>query len=393
MQSLSFPHRFDRYRLISIIFQHLRKRSPNSKQKDIEETTGLDQTTISRLLSPNSMRIRAKLKRKLNRKHLLALSRKGFGLDHRQASLILWLAEGLEFRPWRDAELRHLQILPPNTHIDIDLEQIRDVNIFRSDPQKAHAAAIELLKEVFLVKPSDDGWHKIKTNILHGIRPEDLLALYRRLNDMEYRGGQRMLVSQYPSILVSTEISSTSKRLQETPEPIRSQLREIFKNRQATFDLNLRKFGERAIHSVTSIKRFVNPNFKHSLHPEERRKRVRGLIEHLERYELFQVGLIPETEPIIEPEIEIAVKSTREAVVRGTTRELSNHPKTIVCGPSYLHWDDEWAVITFYLDFEKEWAKLQMEGNTDKEKVLETLKGILRPSRPRGRRSYKGSKI
>jgi hypothetical protein len=57
---------------------------------------------------------------------------------------------------------------------------------------------------------------------------------------------------------------------------------------------------------------------------------------------------------------------------------LSNHPETVVCGPSYLHWEDRWAVVSFYLDFERVWRRLQDEGHTEKKAVIACLKKILR---------------
>src|SRR5215213_7602125 len=100
MQILPFPHRFDRFRLIGLIFKHLRLGLNISKQDQLEKATGIDQTTISRFTALKSLKLKAKFNRKLNRKHLLAISRKGFGLSHKQASLLLWLAEGLDFKPW-----------------------------------------------------------------------------------------------------------------------------------------------------------------------------------------------------------------------------------------------------------------------------------------------------
>lgn len=378
MQIFPFPHRFDRYRLISLIFRCLRAHTPNFKQGEIEALTGIDQTTISRLLGSNAMRRKAKFDRDLNRGHLLVLSRKGFRLGHKDASLILWLAEARTFVPWRASEFQRFGIRPPDPRDGRELDEIRSVNAFRDDAEKAHSGAVNLLREVFVSSPPEDGWHKIRTNILHGNSAGDTLALHKKLRDMEYRGGQRMIVSQYPSILVTSDLQNESKLLKETPEPVRTQLLEMLKERKKTFDFNVDRFGERAIHSITSLRRFVHPDFKHPLPLDVRRQRIRGLARYLEKYQFFQVGLIPETGNGIEPEIEIAIKSTREAVIRGTSRDLSNHPQTTVCGPSFLHWDSEWPVVTFYLDFEKEWEKLNSIGTTNRRQVLGILNDILR---------------
>lgn len=323
------------------------------------------------------MRMKAKQHRNLNRQHLLLLSRKGFALSHIDASLILWLAEGPAFTPWRENEFRLCALKPPDPGLDSDLIEIRSVNSFRDDPNKAHVAAVNLLRDVFVTAPSEDGWHRIRTNILHGNSPSDILALHRKLRDMEYRGGQRMIVSQYPSILVSPDLRS-NMIWSGVPEPNKRPFFEMLAERKKIFEFNLGRFGERAIHSISSLKRFIHTEFKHPLDVDIRKQRLRGLIQYLQQYPRFLVGLIPEGESGIEPEIEIAIKSTREAVIRGTTRDLSNHPQTIICGPSYLHWDNDWAVITFYLDFEKQWEKLTTTGMTDRAEVMRLLEEILK---------------
>lgn len=377
MQMLQFPHRFDRYRLISLIFRYLSTRIPNFNQEAFGAQIGIKQSSISRLMSSSEMKKKAKQRRKLNRGRLLILSRKGFNLSHKDASVILWLAEGNDFVPWRESEFRSFAMNPPNPQDDEELNGIRFVNSFRNEPQRAHAAAVSLLAEVFVSPPPEDGWHKIRTNILHGNSPQDILALHKKLKDMEYRGGQRMIVSQYPSILVSSDLSAASKSLREARDPVKSRLLEMLEERKRAFDFNVERFGERAIHSLSSLKRFVHSSFKHPLDIAMRRQRIQGLMTYLEKYPRFHVGLVTESDAGIEPEIEIAIKSTREAVVRGTSRDLSNHPATIVCGPSYLHWENEWAVITFYLDFEGEWEKLTQAGCTDKSRVLTMLHEIL----------------
>jgi hypothetical protein len=137
--------------------------------------------------------------------------------------------------------------------------------------------------------------------------------------------------------------------------------------------LNIDKYGERAIHSISSLKRYASKTFTHSLKVEERKKRIQSLSDYLDRfYPQFQVGLAD-----IEPEVEIAIKSTEFAIMRGTARELSNHPETIVCGPSYLFWDDDITVVTYFLDFEKEWAKLEEVGRTEKKTVKSILSDII----------------
>jgi hypothetical protein len=280
---------------------------------------------------------------------------------------MLWLSEGEDYRPWHDRDFSTLQLEPPT------IEERRAENARRDDPRMAHLAVVDLLEKTCIGDDRSNSWYPVETQLLQGNSPLHHVALFHKLKTMENVPGQRMLVSKYPSILVSSDITTASELLAETAEPIRAELREMLLDRQKIFRQNLAKFGERAIHSVASLQRFVSAEFSHPIALAKRKKRVGALIEFLEGYEKFQVGLLDE----IEPEIEIAIKSTQEAVVRGTARELSNHPQTAVCGPSYMYWSDERAVLSFYLDFERLWAKLHEDGLTEKSRVINLLRKSL----------------
>jgi len=379
MHMLPLPDRYDRFRLVKFILKYQIKKFSPTTQKELELITGVGQTSISRLSNPDYLGSKGKGQKNLSRKHILALTRKGLGMSHVQASLLLWLAGGSDFKPWREHEFAQLQIPNP------EVEESRQVNVFRDDPLRAHAGVIKLLAETFGTSHSDASWHNINTNLLHGHSQQHSEALYRKLIEMEARPGQRMVVSKYPSILVSTDISSASERVFESSGSGRATLLELLKQRREIFLSNIERYGERAIHSVASLKRFVSKKSNHPLGIAERRKRVKELIQFIrdeKKYPHYYVGLIPEKESPkgtkIEPEVEIAIKSTSEVVIRGTARELSNHPETVVCGPNYLHWDNEWAVISSYLDFERVWGRLQSQGHTNRKTVLARLEKIIK---------------
>jgi len=369
MQILPLPHRYDRYRLIALILDHQHQRiSPHLSQIHLEEITKIDQSTISRILSPNFLGEKGKRNLKLNRGHLLALTRLGLQLDHYRASLILWLSEGEEFVPWRLKELESAKLPLP------DLQEQRLINAFRDDPYRAHSECVELVQEMCIRSTELGSWYAVETELLHGRLPIHHLALYEKLTEMEATAGQRMLVSKYPSMLIATDLGKSSGGVKESPQSIQSQLKIMLTERQRLFQQNLAKYGERAIHSVPSLKRFVSAKFNHHLSLEERKDRIQGLITLLDGYPRFQVGLLID----VEPEVEIAIKSTSEAVIRGTARELSNHPETASCGPSFLHWTSQRAILNFYVDFERLWIKLNLEGLTNKKMVLIELGKLLR---------------
>jgi hypothetical protein len=361
------PHAYDRYRLIGLILNYRQAHLPKLSQREFQELTGVHQTQISRLESLEKLEEKACHKRPLNRAHLLAFSVRGLKMSYRDASLLLWLAEGGKFRPWTAQELRAAEIPKP------DAETVSEMNLFRNRPRAAWYAIVDLLGKTFARDLLDNRWGTVDTHVLHGNTPTSRRALYDVLERMEGRPGQRMLVSKYPSILVSTDMTKSSELVQTVQEPERSELIRKLTERRSTFHMNLEKYGERAIHSVSSLRRFVSEGFKHTVSADERKERVRSLMRHLDGYyPKLQVGLAD-----VEPEVEIAIKSTEFAVVRGTARDLSNHPETIVCGPSYLFWDDDMAVVTFFLDFEKEWEKLERKGRTEKKAVIKILEDVL----------------
>lgn len=365
--SLPLPHRYDRYRLIGLLLSYQRSLYPNLSQSDLGSITNLDQSTISRLLNPSSLGERGARNSKLNRSHLLALSRKGLKMDHRQASLLLWLAQGEDYKPWTEDECANLQLETPSPR------EVQEANFFRSDPWPAHVAVVDMLSKRFLSNEGGALWYPVETHLLQGNTPNHHLRLFQTLRWLEDGPGQRMLVSKYPSSLVSTDTNVGSELIVDSSEDMKKWLIQILTERQKIFRANLARYGERAIHSVPSLKRFVNRGFEHPIELEARKNRVRNLIQLLLKYPRFQVGLLED----IEPEVEIAIKSTREAVIRGTARELSNHPHTVVCGPSYMYWNDEVAVLNFYLEFERLWTKLQDAGYTNRTRVMARLEEIV----------------
>jgi len=367
MYLIHFPHAYDPYRLIGLILNNRREQRKMPTQRKLEALSGVKQSQISRILSFDELAKKAQRPRGLNRIHLLALAVRGLKLSCYQASLLLWLAEAERYRFWSLEEFKKAGVKKP------DAKTMRRGCALQASPIATFEAVLELLREIFRLDILDNDWNKIETQVLHGNSPASRIALYEVLKEMEKRPGQRMLVSKYPSIMVSTDIANSSETVANFRGPERAELLEQLRNRQTTFHMRLSKYGERVIHSIPSLKRFVSKSFAHPVPIEERKKRVAGLIKYLDKYyPKFQVGLSD-----TEPEVEIAIKSTDSVVVRGTSRDLSNHPDTIVCGPSYLYWDDMLAVITFYVDFELEWLKLQRNGRTDKTVVKDVLRKLI----------------
>jgi hypothetical protein len=366
------PHRYDRYRLLGI----LSKYHPSSEnQEDLGTKLQRHQSTISRMISLTSLEERALTQQVIRRSSLLKFACDGMHLNYQETSLFLWLALGINFRPLTQQETDKYTCLARN------LTWVSEAEEYQREPFVAYWAAIDWIKATLAKPQGSSALYELRTLMLHGNSPENRLEFYRKLLELEARPGQRLVVSKYPSILVSEEVDKSDEELLLTPTPLRGQLRQLLIRRREKHKQNIEDYGERTIHSISSLRRFVSSGFEHKISVEERRRRVEALIAHLNSYKHFHVGLAD-----LEPEVEIAIKSTESTVIRGTARELSNHPKTLHCGPSYLFWVDKevkepWGVAAFFLDFEDEWRKLWAEKKTDKKYVIEQLELILEEER------------
>ncbi len=364
---IMLPHRYDRYRLLGLLFEHL---THHATQKALGDKLKLNQSTISRSFTLQGLEEKGLLQHTLKKRTLMTFASKALSLGYREISLLLWLATGNGFKPLSDSEIAEHCLQPTR-------EQLEESVVFQKSPNSAYWAAIDWLKAVISHHDTDSSVYELKTWMTHGNSLKSRLGFYHKLLEIEARPGQRLLVSKFPSILTSSDVDKFDEELLRLPKADALLLRGILARRHEIFIRNLETYGERAIHSISSLQRFVSHEFDHPVDLQERRNRVKNLIAQLNDFKKFRVGLAE-----VEPEIEIAIKSTEAAMIRGTARQLSNHPMTLYCGPNYLFWIDKegqepCGVLAFFLDFEDEWRKLQQTGKTDSDYVVEKLKAII----------------
>jgi len=163
------------------------------------------------------------------------------------------------------------------------------------------------------------------------------------------------------------------------PDDVTENLSSDGKRRIAKFEFNVSKygFGERHIHSRTTIERYLNDKSPCSfLSIKNRREHVKNLIAALENPANinFEVGLSDE-----EPEIEIALRSIDVVGVRTTAREIllkDDNKDPFSCGPAYLFIHDQPTVLSCYMDFEREWHRIPLQFR-EKTPVAKWLKSSL----------------
>src|SRR5437868_5076299 len=91
------------------------------------------------------------------------------------------------------------------------------------------------------------------------------------------------------------------------------------------FHRNLRTYGERCIHSIESLQRYLREKFTHEFSYEQRRAHFESWVEILRQYEHYEVGLAQ-----TEPEMEFIIKSPFAACLRGTSRSIPVDKESII---------------------------------------------------------------
>ncbi len=192
---------------------------------------------------------------------------------------------------------------------------------------------------------------------------------------MEDQPGQRMLVSKYPSFLTyPNSLRRKARRGSDTAlsQEAQEKVAEINDKRREVFIKNLRSYGERCIHSLRSLNRYLSEDFEHRLDLSQRKKQIENLIALLKEYDNFEVALAN-----VEPEIELEMKSTVAACLRGTEKDTYyDREKPILCGPLYIYWYDEITLFSTYRNFERVWDEIPAKQR-EKQFVIKLIQETL----------------
>src|SRR5205085_1465084 len=136
------------------------------------------------------------------------------------------------------------------------------------------------------------------------------------------------------------------------PEEVKQEQRAITDERRAIFLKHLESFGERSIHPLQSLSGYLKKNCASRLSFNERREHVEHWRYLLDKYERYEVRL---TEA--EPEIEMEIKNSVAAVLRGAKRVWFGQEKppatqTLTYGSRFIYWYDLLSILAFFLEFE-----------------------------------------
>lgn len=360
-----YPHDFDRYRMMGYIMRQIRQENELTQEK-------LGQLVAKRNTSKPSSTLQRRISHVENFKHLtkvaeqghlpvareifIQVASEGLGLSQFDTDTLLWLIEYDDFRPLQKDELIG--------HPSFSSAQPR---AYKEPELRANALAL-------LEQAVRRGRFPIRTKVqmYTGWDEEHQVGFRRQLHLMEKQPGQRLLISKYPSYLLyqgnfveyfhpsGTKLSD--KAFKETER--------LNNSRKQRFKEIARNYGERCIHSVESLTRYLDKAFVHSLPWKERRAHVQSLIDNLEEFDRFEVALAS-----TEPEMEFVIKSGQMASLRGTARDI-NRRNSVICGPLYIFWDNFTAVYSFMVDFENAWNRIPLEQR-EKKKVIAKLQSLL----------------
>jgi hypothetical protein len=351
-----FPHKYDRYRVLGYIIRQVREKLFGLTQTELAKKAGVTQGTVSHLESHKRLFEAAEMgRRPIKRDLFIKIAIQGLQFSSREINALLWLTEGAEYEPLRKSESPYNFSLGAATTSEFEL----------------HALALELLqKAVEFADPSKN----MDLRMLTGWEEKHQITFRKDLLNMERNPGQRLLISKFPTFLTFPQnILSQSewRRHEALSTEAQEQIFKLTVERGQVFRENLKYYGERCIHSVESLERYVRKDFKHHLDVEMRRAHLRNLIALLKKYEHFEVGLAP-----AEPEMEFLIKCGWAACLRGTAREIRWNPGAVICGPLYIFWDNMTTVYSFVVDFERAWSKLS-SAQRSKAEIIERLESIL----------------
>lgn len=361
-----FPHAFDRYRIMGFLLRQARKSLKRGRitQEELgKRAGGLSQAIISNL--ENSVRLGSLAlsgNKPTTRETLVEITTRGLNLPQKDVDAILWLFDGEDFAPLDDTELRHWRASNANVH---SLQ-------YREGELRLHT--LNLLDK-WLAKKNVKSQRKVEARMITDWNEAGQLEFRQELLNMESQPGQRMLVSKYPSFLTYPHSllgqprkgsdASLSEEGQDRAAEINDKRREVFLR-------NVSAYGERCIHSTSSLSRYLSEDLEHRLTLSQRKEQIENLILLLNKHPHFEVALAD-----VEPEIELEIKSTVAACLRGTEKDTYyEHKKPILCGPLYIYWYDVITLFAVYRNFERVWDDIPT-AQREKEFVINLLKKAL----------------
>lgn len=366
-----FPHEFDRYRIMGFLLRQARKsiRLPGPRrremtQKELAKRVNVSQGTISNLEGFDRLETFAgTVNKPTTRDNLLNVLTTGLRLRQQDIEVILWLFDGEEFQSLKGWEVQ--RFLGYDEHAAVGQYE---------DPAQRRAHALSLIGR-WLARKHGKGSRDVSARIISDWSEASQLEFRDELRRVEEGPGQRMVFAQYPSLLTyprSLRGQGNSMDNANPSEQRREEAAAIIDRRREVFIKNLGEYGERCVHSRSSLLRYLSGSIEHRLGRRERREQVENMIHLLKRYESYEVALAD-----VEPETELELKSTVAACLRATGHDTYYPDKNpIICGPLYVYWYDVTTIFSFHLQFERAWDSIQPQYR-DKQSVIRWLESAL----------------
>ncbi|HEY6806394.1 MAG TPA: hypothetical protein VI306_22635 [Pyrinomonadaceae bacterium] len=373
-----YPHQLDRYYMMGYIMRQLRL-SKRFSQDELGKLIESSRSTIERSRTPLSTLQRrisfienfSQLKQRaengqspMARGEFIRTTSDGLGLSQMETDALLWLIEAADFKPLNKDELR--------SHVSLRNYRPREYS-----QEELRQACLQLLLEAVNVDPTYKNTH---ADMVLGRDEEDEIVFREKLLELEIKPGQRLLVSKYPSFLIfpgdAIEFLEGFKGLSP---PAKARVKELTHKRRENFRVNIREYGERCIHSIESLRRYLSRKTRLHIPISQRRQHVQHLIKMLQENDRFEIALAR-----VEPETELVIKSGQAAGLRGTAREIYKRTDNVIVGPLYLFW---WSppdkpcttAYSFMLDFERAWHQVP-KTLREKPGVIRELEGLLEES-------------
>lgn len=390
------PDIYDRYSLFSIFLKHYRlvreltQDELIARMHENKEPSVFTQPTYSRFEKIGSFKNRTKPLDKQYRSKILSVLHT-LKVPFKESCLLLWLLDGTRYQPLSRKEKEYY--FPDTAEIDFE-QKIKD------DLWYAHQEMIKLLQKC--LKHNLDPYKRlVNVKMSHGLADENFVENERRLFNLEKGKGHRLFMGKYPSILLSRNPEQlTEIHIRNQSVHIRLKYKKLLQQRIQQFEKNVKIYGARCIHSLSSIRRFALQNSVDELNRSERLSRIEHMINLLETEPNFHVALAES-----EPEWEIMIKSFECVALRPTSRRVVPERFPLIYGPTLIYWQNEslkidrgdkenvsdkvsqsiddqetvhlWNVIASYIDFESTWIPLHNAGRTERGFVISELKKLL----------------
>lgn len=388
-EGLILPHSHDRCRIVGLLLREMREQK-FPKQAEFarhitaqlrvltpDEKVGLRQPNISRVEGLKELAKRTVCEGTLPpRQDFLRFTLVGLGLSVETTSLLRAFIEGRKFRGLSPAEIKsNLGRMPQGSQVRLSREQ-------GADHARVHFEVLRLFKSTF-----GDKLHARKNiehvTMHHAPEVQDLSTLSRIIFSYEKRPGQFMRLTKYPAFTVLDDAADEHFVPALGREGGLEEIKKVFGQRRLLAHRRLLTFGERNLHSLPALRRYVEGALTHHLPVGVRRRHLVNVVRLLKSYpNSFKVGLVPD-----EVETELLINCTRWVLLRASAYHQLLSPNTYHAGPNFIYWSDALSVMRTQLEFEDCWERLSGLGLTEPASVTETIIGVLREACRREPRS------